>query len=175
MQAQSEHTHKWMELPILSQDRLKRFREALAQTHEGSRGLSSDLAKHFTLCAKSNFRVCPRDVSICSGGSEDQISGDELDESCISFKSGRTTHCINESTLSNWWRSAKITKRPFDAENFAGPGCSKPGATASIEMYEHALPSPSEETDEESDDSDPSAGSSQVSLSTNLRRIRESW
>ena len=139
-------------LTPLSHDRLNHFKQALAQSHGETRGLSPDIARQFTLCATKNLRVCPRDRSLCSGGSHDQISGDELDDSCISFKSGRTTHCLNESTLSNWWRSAKLTKHPFEAGNFEGPGCSRRDATASIEMYEHALPSPSEETDEESEE-----------------------
>ena len=147
MQAMSEST-----LTPLSHDRLNHFKQALAQSHGETRGLSPDIARQFTLCATKNLRVCPRDRSLCSGGSHDQISGDELDDSCISFKSGRTTHCLNESTLSNWWRSAKITKHPFEAGNFQGRGCSRHDAAASREMYEHALPAVEETEDELSDE-----------------------
>jgi hypothetical protein len=157
MIAGTSHSRRPLPLPLLSPNRLHAFEQALTLGHGGSSGLPREKARQFAECAKKNLRVCPRDKKReCNGGDTDFFFGDPLDESCVSFKSGNTTHCTNESNILDWWRSSKLTKNPFEGGTFHGEGCSRPDERASLEMYAHAIPSPiPSPTDTDDEDQSP--------------------
>ena len=112
-------------LPRLSDERLGNFERALRKTRGSGRRLSRDETRQFTMCARKNLQACPKDRRAgCYNGATDFISQEDLDDSCVSFRTGAGPICINESTMVSWWRHSKKTNNPWTNLNFEGPGCS---------------------------------------------------